>query len=44
MLGAPEAPAQQANSWPHYWWERSISAAFSDVTNEPDAAGKKPRS
>ena len=33
---------RQANSWPHYWWERSISAAFSDVTNEPDAAGKKP--
>jgi len=27
---------RQANSWPHCWWERSISAAFSDVTNEPE--------
>ena len=27
---------RQANSWPHRWWERSISTAFSDVTNEPE--------
>ena len=27
---------RQANSWPHGWWERSISRAFSDVTNEPE--------
>src|ERR1043166_3350587 len=27
---------RQANSWPHSWWERSISTAFSDVTYEPE--------